>query len=166
VSFDQIHVHGPCDLRWGTSSTDLQRVGISEDGADITIMYGREHIHSDQWGPFVPADVLVTGKMARITITLVHWDAAQLEIVRGGFRNRIAGEVQSADIGALMIQSGLYNQLLLQGTARTAGVLEAPYRFEVCFIDDQHGVRVSTKHGRATLSFTALPHSGNLFVRV
>lgn len=158
------HVNGPALAHFGPPN-QTNMLGISEENVTVTHELGREMIYSDYFGPHIPAEIQHTGAIARINMSLVQWDANQLELVRGGMRGRLGGVVSSADIGALLISSGQYYELLIQSSVRTGGILESPYRFNIVIPIDPMPVTLGTRAGRTQVSFLALPHNGYLYVR-
>lgn len=163
MAFDSFHVNGPCLANWGTAGA-LNRLGISEDGIDVVPELLRENVFSDYYF-LIPADVQHSGVIARISFTLVQWEETILNQVRGGIRGRTAGQVNAADIGALMLAGSLYNELYLESSVRTGGVLEPPFRFQRVIAVDTLPIKLGTRVSRQQCTILAFPHNGFCWVR-
>lgn len=164
MAFDTFTVNGPAITQFGIASS-LNRLGISEDGVTVTPELLREQVFSDYYGTQIPADIQLMGVIARITFSLVQWEESILNQVRGGMRGRTAGQLLAADIGALLLQGTLYNELYIESSVRTGGTVPDPWRFQRIIAMDSLPIKLGTTVSRQQCSFLALPHNGYCWIR-
>jgi hypothetical protein len=151
------HVNGTCRMYVG-QGTGGSLIGLSGvEGVRISIASGNTEQFSDEYGPFMPAEILNLGQRAIITFELWQWDQTvwnNLLILRNGGSG--SGGIQT--IGQLMLSAGKFFGLTL--SSPLDGV---PWYFPTCMIAaDPVEVNLSTtmKIWRAQIAAYSWSSSG------
>lgn len=101
------HVNGPTPIYigQGTGGSQLGYSGV--EGIEIAIAAGNVEQFSDEYGPFMPAEVLQIGGRARLTFELWKYDTTVLNNL---MTQRMGALTPggTATIGQLMLNAGLF----------------------------------------------------------
>lgn len=132
------HVNGPALVLVGGQGLtgSLAALGLTEDGADITVRYYDAPIMTDAGGGSVPAELQDMGRDADISLRLPLYDD---KVLRTILEKRAVLEGTDRAPGALIYQSGLGFRLVIDSPQ------EDPYRFLFCCIRGASSTKLGTR---------------------
>lgn len=135
----QYHVNGSCAIYVGQGVGGSQLGFSGTEGVRISILAGLTEQFSDEYGPFMPAEVLNLGQRAIITFELWKYDSSVLNailVLRNG--GTTAGGTQT--IGQLM-----FNATKFFGLTLASPIDGTPWYFPTCQVaGDPVEVNLST----------------------
>lgn len=141
-------VHGPLYIQTGTgTNTALETLGLSLDGADITITRHKREIKSDASGN-APADLQHFNATGRIDIALATWDSAVLtKVLQQAEASTTEG--QSGAMGALIGTGSFAHSLYLPSST------DDPWYFPTVTLMEPDRVKSGSEQSIKRLSFFA-----------
>jgi hypothetical protein len=122
---------------------DTELLGYSEDMVEVQEQGFHYDVpgdrHGGQQGP--PIDVQYLGQILTVRLRLSSYDGEIANKVQARVLGGVAGKVQDAEIGALMLQDSKYFRLTLQGTNATVNM---PIAFPREAVEINRGTKFSS----------------------
>ena len=155
----EVQVPGRCNIRVSIDDgANYNSLGFTQDGVELTFepftldVPGDEHGGTD--GP--PIDVQFLGMIVRIRLQLTSWDTAVWKTIETRINDGVFGEVQQADIGALMFSHKYQLSIEPLPSRDLTNAADFDFEFERVIFKSGHEVNVGTKF--ATLVIEAEGH--------
>ncbi len=162
-----LHVHGEASIWSGTGALGvLEELGVSVDGASISINTRYEDVMVDTYGPKTPFDVQYFLQDAIIKCDLVYYDLDVLDKWLVGAPGASPTQGLMGSAGGLVVQEGLARQLVIKSTPSNIGLTGADfgggadqeqcYNFPQCILLDGAEVKLGTEKKVWKLTWRAL----------
>lgn len=138
----------------------LTELGLATGGITITPVFRHVDMHTDDFGPDVPADVMWMLAECHIDMTLVHYDQA---VLLNCIKESMAGGTEGTMVGAGTPMGGLFalgsstnHYMSLNITAPISG---KPWRFPTAYLAE-HPLELPLSNERtlAKLHWRAIPY--------
>src|SRR3990167_3573754 len=144
----------------GAFPTGRVALGLAEGPIVVTPIFKHHDMHTDDFGPDIPADVMWMLAEAHIDMTLIHFDNNVLEtcialaMAGSGTEGTLigAGRLMGSAI-PLGIVSNNYIELSI-----SSQVLARPWRFPASYLMDQMDVPLGTQRTAIKLKWRAIPY--------